>query len=318
MAANDGESETEQHIQRLTDIADEPHDFLLPIDGYENMPIVSLETAVEPLLPLLPKVLTYVYIAKQKCKHPKDGLTEDESASIMLYSMEWEPYNQCLFVALNATLRSTDRDKLKPWYLYLKLFLTALFRLPSIPHLHVYRGVRLNMSEHYAQGTTVVWWGFSSCTKKLPVLQSKKFLGTTGVRTLFNVDCNSGRSIKNHSFYLSEDEVLLLAATQFEVVGCLDQGSDLQLIQLKETVPPYPLLQPVSPAGKWTSLSNKRILFLLDISVSEKLVNAACHEDSQGKSITSTTPKSVQNNYVSDYESKDQNDIHFESKISTI
>ena len=250
MAASDVGGETEQRIQRLTDIAGEPHDFLLPIDGYEDMPIVSLEKAVEPLLSVLPKILTYVYIAKKKCKKPKDGLTEDESASIMLYSMGWQPDNQCLFVALNATLRSRDRAKLKLWYLYLKLFLTALFRLPPIPHLHVYRGVRLNMSEHYTPGTTVVWWGFSSCTKTLPILQSEEFLGATGVRTLFNIDCHSGRCIKNHSFYPSEDEILLLAATHFEVVGCLDQGSGLQLIQLKEIVPPYPLLQPVSLTGK--------------------------------------------------------------------
>lgn len=258
MTDNDKGIEIEQRIQRLTDIADEPHDFLMPVDGYENMPIVSLEKAVEPLLPFLPKVLKYVYIAKQKSKDPKDGLTEDESASIMLYSMGWEPNNQCLYVAMNSILRSKDRAKLKPWYLYLKLFLTALFRLPSIPHLHVYRGIRLNMSEHYTPGKTVVWWGFSSCTKTLPVLQSEEFLGAAGVRTLFNIDCHSGRCIKNHSFYPSEDEILLLAATQFEVIGCLDQGSDLQLIQLRETAPPYPLLQPVSPTGKWKRLSNAR------------------------------------------------------------
>ncbi|CAF5085574.1 unnamed protein product, partial [Rotaria sp. Silwood1] len=35
-----------------------------------------------------------------------------------------------------------------------------------------------------------------------------------------------------------------MAATQFEVVSCLDQG-DLHIIQLKETQPPFPLLRPV-------------------------------------------------------------------------
>lgn len=245
-----GQEVMEHRIVRLTDIADEPHDILMPIDGYEEMPVVTLEIAVEPLLPLLPKILTYVYIAKQKCKYPKDGLTEDESASIMLYSMGWKPYAQCLYFALNATLRSQDRGKLEPWFLYLKLFLTALSRLPLSPHMHVYRGVALDLSQYYKRGETVVWWGFSSCTKALHVLQSEQFLGTTGVRTLFNIDCNSGKSIKNHSFYPSEDEILLLAATQFEVVGCLNQDSGLQLIQLREITSPYPLLCPVSIPGK--------------------------------------------------------------------
>ena len=249
MATDDGRREMKEYIQRLTDYADEPHDFLLPIDGYDEMPIVPLDIAVEPLLSLLPKVLTHVHIAKQNCKNPKDDLTQDESASIMLYSMGWKPDEQCLFVALNATLRSKNREMLKPWFLYLKLFLTALSRLP-LTSLHAYRGVKLNMSKYYKPGTKIVWWGFSSCTKKLSLLQSEQFLGKTDARTLFSIDCHSGRSIKNHSYYPSEDEILLFAATQFEVVSCLDQGSDLRIIQLKETVPPYPLLQSVSSVGK--------------------------------------------------------------------
>ncbi|CAF4918695.1 unnamed protein product, partial [Rotaria magnacalcarata] len=70
-------------------------------------------------------------MAKEKCKKPADGLTHDESASIMLYSMGWEPIEQCLYFALNAALRSEDRGNLDPWYLYLKLILTALSRLPT-------------------------------------------------------------------------------------------------------------------------------------------------------------------------------------------
>ncbi|CAF5165783.1 unnamed protein product, partial [Rotaria magnacalcarata] len=35
-----------------------------------------------------------------------------------------------------------------------------------------------------------------------------------------------------------------MAATQFKIVSSLDQG-DLHMIQLEETTPPFPLLQPV-------------------------------------------------------------------------
>ncbi|CAF1540792.1 unnamed protein product [Adineta steineri] len=247
MAAYTDEEKITQCILRLSDIAKEPHELLMPISGYEKMPIVSLEQAVEPLVCFLPTVQSHVYVAKQKCKQPDDGLTQDESASIMLYSMGWKPLDECLYVVLNATLRSKDRGKLEPWFLYLKLFLTALSRLPSVPTLHVYRGIKSDLSKDYIRGKTVVWWGFSSCTMVIDVLQSELFLGKTDTRTMFNIDCNSGKSIKNHSFYPSENEILLCAATQFEVVGCLDQGSGLRVIQLKEIVPQYPLLQPVSP-----------------------------------------------------------------------
>ena len=245
MAAGGGREKIAQRVLRLTDIAEEPIEMLLPISGYEKKPLVPLEEAVKPLVPLLPAVQSYAYAAKQRCKKPADGLTQDQSAAIMLYSMGWEPLEECLYVALNDTLRSVDREKLKPWFLFLKLFLTALTRLPSIPHLIVYRGVKLDLSEQYQKGDTIIWWGFSSCTTSIEVLQSEQFLGKTGARTMFAIKCNSGKDIHKHSFYSSEDEVLLLAATQFKVKGCLDQGHSLRTIQLEEAQAPFPLLFPV-------------------------------------------------------------------------
>ncbi|CAF3269707.1 unnamed protein product [Rotaria sp. Silwood2] len=236
-----------QRVLRLTDIAKEPSDFLMPISGYEKMPIVTLEQAVEPLVSLLPAVKTYAYAAKRKCKKPADNLTQDESASIMLYSMGWEPLDECLYCALNATLRTKNRTKLTPWFLYLRLFLGALFRLPPIPPLTVFRGVKLDLSSQFPMGESVVWWGFSSCTTSIAVLQMEEFLGKTGERTMFTIQCHSARNIRKHSFYSSEDEVLLLAATEFEVKSVLDQGHGLRTIQLQEIQSSEPLLIPVPP-----------------------------------------------------------------------
>jgi hypothetical protein len=242
MAAAGGEASA-QRVLRITDIAQEPLEILLPIAGYENMPLVSLEEAVEKLVHLLPTVQTYAFLAKQRCKTPADGLTQNESASIMLYTMGWEPLDQCLYVVLNTTLRSIDRQKLKPWFLYLRLLLNALFRLPSISRT-VYRGVKLDLSKECMMGETIVWWGFSSCAIAMNTLQSDQFLGKTGVRTMFTIQCHSAKDIRKHSIYSGEDEVLLLPATHFKAVSCLDQG-DLNIIQLEETESPFPFLQPV-------------------------------------------------------------------------
>jgi hypothetical protein len=166
----------------------------------------------------------------------------------------------------NAALRLKDREKLEPWLLYLKLFLTALSHLPSC-HGTLYRGVKLDLSEHYKPGETVVWWGFSSCTIAIQVLQSELFLGKTGARTMFTIECDSGKDIRKHSFYPKEDEVLLLAATQFQVVGCLDHGHGLQMIQLKEIQPLFPLLLPVTQISPSDNPSpSKRILTLIRMS----------------------------------------------------
>ena len=242
MAVGGGDEATTQRMLRMADITNEPLEFLTPISGYAKMPLVSLEQAIEPLVSILPEVQSYAYVAKQRCKKPADNLTQDESASIMLYTMAWEPLEECLYIVLNQTLRSANRQqKLKPWYSYLRLFLNALLRLPPLNET-IYRGVKLNMSDRYVRGETVVWWGFSSSTSHVEVLQSDLFLGKTGARTIFTIKCESARDIRKHSYFPEESEVLVLAATQFEVMSCLDQG-DLRIIQLKETRPPHALLQ---------------------------------------------------------------------------
>ena len=82
--AYEGKEEVLSHrVLSITDVAEEPSDFLLPISGYEHMPLVSIEVAVEQLVDLLPAIKNYTHIAKQRCQHPVDGLSQDESTAIM-------------------------------------------------------------------------------------------------------------------------------------------------------------------------------------------------------------------------------------------
>jgi hypothetical protein len=235
---------TTQRFDRCSDVIEEPPGMLLPIEGHEKVPLVSLEESVEPLVDILPDIRRKTYIAKANSQNPTDGLSIDESASIRLYSMEWDPYSECLYFALNTTLRAKDRHKLKPWFRYLRLILSGLSRLPS-KTCHIYRGVQVNLSEKYRTGTKPVWWALSSCTTKIDVLQSEAFLGSTKERTLFSINCISGKDIRLHSYYENEYEILLPPACQFIVQGCLNQGHGLNLIQLQEIKPLFPLIEPV-------------------------------------------------------------------------
>ena len=109
-----------QHNQRVSDFDTKTCEYLLPIKGYEKQPLVSLEEAIEPLVLCVPGVKQMAHLAKRACKKPPaDGLTVDESASIMLYSMDWQPQKECLYHVLNATLRAKNRGKLVPWFSYL-------------------------------------------------------------------------------------------------------------------------------------------------------------------------------------------------------
>lgn len=229
---------------RFLDVAAETHDILLPIEGYEKMPLVSLEEAVVPLISVLPDIRRKAHTAKLKCKNPADGLTPDQSAAVMLYTMEWEPRDECLYFALNECLRAADRNKLKPWFLYLKLVLTGLARLPSLKRT-VYRGVKRDISSQHHEAEQFFWWGFSSCTTSMNVLKSDQFLGKDGERTLFLIECSNGKDIRRHSYYQNEHEILLLPAIYLEVQACFEMAPGLHAIQLKEIEPDFPYLEPV-------------------------------------------------------------------------
>ncbi|UJR32588.1 hypothetical protein I4U23_020048 [Adineta vaga] len=241
---NDTMNET-AYRERLSDLVDEPSKFLLPIRGYEEMPLVSLEEAVQPIKNIVPNINENVYIAKVNYKDQPTKLTADLSAAITIYTMSSTSKDKPLYYTLNSILRSSSpdrRDQLKCWFLYLKLFITALSHLPSYRGT-IYRGVKQNLSDFYTKDKQFVWWGFSSCTTSISVLQSNVFLGDKGVGTLFIIDSFTGKDIREYSYYEKEDEVLLVAARGFIVVDRLNLGPDLWIIHIKEIEPPFPFLK---------------------------------------------------------------------------
>ena len=243
-----GSTSAGYHARVTDDLLQEPGRMLTPIRGYQSMPLVSLQQAVEPLVSILPAVREMVWIVLQQRTGPFHGLSRDESAAIMLYTLDWDPPGRPFYRVLNDALGSEDRQRLKPWFLYLKLFLTALDRLPSCTTGHFYRGVKRDLRADYPTNHEFVWWRFSSCTATLEVLQSEAFLGNVGSRTMFMIACHSAKDIRRHSFYPNENERLLLAGTRFRVVSCLQQPHGLYMIQLEEIPSPFPALESVLPS----------------------------------------------------------------------
>jgi hypothetical protein len=228
---------------RFISLTEEPRRILQPIEGYENMPLVSLEAALHPVTSIVPEVEQMVWTVKQNQFEGEHGLTDDESASIMLYTMEWEPRDNSLYTILNKTLRESDRNLLRPWYLYLRLIMTSLTKIPlDSQQLTVYRGSVLDLRAQYPKGASIIWWGFTSCTRSIDILTDERFLWQTGIRTLFTIECHSGKSIKQYSFDPDEEEVLLPPACQFQVMGCHNLDDGLNIIRLKEIRPPFPLM----------------------------------------------------------------------------
>jgi hypothetical protein len=230
---------------RYMDVYDEPIDTLLaPIKGYQDKPLVSLVEAIEPVSGFFNEIEDNIQVALHNCRNPAEGLDQQERASIHLYTMQFDG-GPSLYLLINRSLRAAIRDDLKPWFLYLKLFLTALHKLPA-QSKRVWRGIRgVDLSSKYKTGTQFAWWGVSSCTADMKMLESEQFLGKTGQRTLFSIECINGKSVGAHSYFTqSEQEIILMPGSYFEVLGQLNPAAGLHIIELKEITPPMTLVKP--------------------------------------------------------------------------
>jgi hypothetical protein len=107
---------------------------------------------------------------------------------------------------LNETLSAEDRSKLTVWFFFIKLLMTALAAEPRYVGT-VWRGVAADIGGEYKKGKKVRWWRFSSCTEDGDVLSTPMFLGDSGKRTLFSIDCTTGIKIQHLSAYSNEAEV---------------------------------------------------------------------------------------------------------------
>lgn len=202
------------------------------------MSLVSLEEAVAPLVKLVTDVEQMVWIVKQNCQNPEEDLTSDESASIALYTMEWYPKENSFFYILNETLRTENNQQIKPWFRYLKLIFIALSKLKTISHI-VYQGTNIDVSTNYPKGKIFISWEFLTCTASIKTLENDESFGKTGRRTLFTIECRTGKDISRHAFEQSKDQVLLLPGRQLQVISCLNPDHELNIIQLEEMKSSY-------------------------------------------------------------------------------
>lgn len=243
---------------RYTDCDDEPvTHFLSPITAYREVSTVSLEKSLEFVCNLFNGIESYIWISKTNSQNPSNGLSKDESASIHLFTMEFDS-GPSVYQVLNKALRHEDRQSIDKWNSFLKLILTGLEKLPSSSPQTVWRGARgENLCSKYPIGSKFAWWGISLCTSSRNTIEKDIYLGETGLRTLFSIECQNGKLINLHSFFKDhENEIVFMPGTCFQVISHKkDPSKDLFIIVLKEIQPPVPLLQPVLPTPQVPILS---------------------------------------------------------------
>jgi hypothetical protein len=210
---------------RFTNVDHQPTR-LPPIYGYRTHPLLPLRQALDPILSLIDELDEFIKVAKNECHYPsEDGLTRDESASIYIYTMEWG--KQSLYRVLNEALRVKDRSV--PWYGYLKLFDTALKKLPSV-QMNLWRGINLDISQNFKEDEKLTWWAFTSCSSAVKVVQ--KFLGS--VSTLLMIEAKNGKDISVYSNFPEEKEVILGLGTRVRVVSDALAHPSLNVVHLIE------------------------------------------------------------------------------------
>jgi hypothetical protein len=212
---------------RFIEKSDLPNKVRLP-DQYLNEPLVSLEESLNGLLARIKYLDWAIEEANKKCYHENPhGLSYDEAAAIYIYTMEWGGYalwhRYHLYETFNADLRSKDSSRIKVWFRYLKLLVTALDKIPSI-EITVYRGINRDFGKLYAKDTKFIWGSLTSCTRSKE--KASEFAGNSS-GTVFAISTKKGKDIAEYSMYKTEKEVLLYPGTEYRVV----QGPTLERIR---------------------------------------------------------------------------------------
>ncbi|CAF1056702.1 unnamed protein product [Adineta steineri] len=204
---------------------------LPPIYGYRSEKLVSIEKALEPIESQINELQYYIKIAKKHCHFPSEhGLTRDQSAAVYIYTMEWGETS--LYRVLNIALRSENRQALKIWFPHLKLFDSALDKLPTVKEI-LWRGVPLDIGKNFNKNELMTWWSINSCSSSVNVI--KDFLGNNKNSTLFLIEGINGKKVSGYTEYENEDEIILRMGTQFRVKSnALEQSNGSHIVHLVE------------------------------------------------------------------------------------
>lgn len=234
---------------------------LSPIFKYRTYPLLPLRQALRPILSQIDQLNEYIETAEIYCHYPSEhGLDRNESACIYLYTMDWG--KDSLYRVFNQALRAEDQFAIEPWFGYIKLFDTALRKLPNFRG-SLWRGVDQDVSDNYQKGVPTTWWSFSSCSTA--VSRIEQFLGP--VSTLFMIDAKNGKDISAYSSLEGEKEVILGLGTRLKPPCDPLHRQTVNVVQLIELSDEYKEEGPTLSSNK--SSVDGKLRFLTQLVVDQ-------------------------------------------------
>ncbi len=237
---------TGQRMQReystklpFTDINLSTSNPLKLIDGYLDEPVLPLEDTLKPFDGKIDQLSGYIKEAKRKCHYPSEhNLTRDESAAIYIYTMQWS--DECLYDHLQAAWRSKDRSELKPWFKYLKLFKTALDKLPNA-NREIWQGTSYDerLKEQLLSNSLPLYSSMGSCSPSEKEL--KEHLEQNGDTKIILIGYESvnGKSVTGYTAN-SWEEVMMWPGMKLGVTKyVVDAAANLLIVHLKSKPSEY-------------------------------------------------------------------------------
>lgn len=193
---------------------------MTPIAGVSDLPLPpTLTDAIGGICPpasIKQSVSQGMQLAKKKAGSPIVPMDQELYGSIMLYT------SNAIYRELNKVLRDEKRGQVKKYFPYLRMLLEATGRLPK-NNSQLWRGVSVDLSKQYTVGTTITWWGVSSCTSDEQV--ARNFASGCGSdSTLLIVDAKTACDISKITFFSNEKESLLMPGTQLKVKSSSKKG----------------------------------------------------------------------------------------------
>jgi len=168
-------------------------------------------------------------------------LSDDEMLAIVVYTYDLRTYgkkDENFYYKLNKILqkRSTKltENNVELWSGYLYYLQKALSKIENTK-ITVYRGIpkekKIIFKDNYTIKREIIWSGYTSTTDNKNI--AAKFAGEGGI--VIEIDVETGKKIKDYSFYASENEVLLSPNMSFIVEKELTDDNEVKLKQyLKE------------------------------------------------------------------------------------
>lgn len=262
-------TDTDSHgSRRFIDFIDNPSLKLPPIKGLQGLPVPSIEAATKPLHTVLKDVDKMLEeVLGDNRLESMDKHERDETAAILLYTLEWCPKEESLYHVLNKTLASKERDqRLQSWLLFLRLFLVGLSKRPLVENTIVYRGVSSLVD--YPGRQEVTWWSLTSTSRERAVAMT--FAPGGDNSTLFAMNIRSGREIGDLSKYPSEREVLLPPMTHFHIERRERDSDGLTIVYMNEIDARKDSPMPITVSSDKKNLNDNDLERVVDEAIAQQ------------------------------------------------